>query len=94
MNNSQDCEAGKGAQVLEGFARCEAAPTLVTLDENGVGDEEEERDPVREASGKRRAVESNLEGIYEEVVQQSVERRRDEKNVGPRAVNRWSLSAD
>lgn len=74
MNDAQDGETREGREVGEGFPRSEATPAFVTADEDSVGDEEEEGEPVREACGERRAVEAQFEGVDEEVVEGSVER--------------------
>lgn len=74
MDDAQDGEAGKGREVGEGFARGEAAPAFVAADEDSVGEEEEEGEPVGEACGERGAVETEVEGVDEEVVEGGIER--------------------
>lgn len=62
----------------EGFPWSQAAPAFVTADEDGVGDEEKEGEPVGEACGERCTIKTKFEGVNEEKIQGGVERRGDE----------------
>lgn len=73
--------------MLQRAPRREAAPALGAADQDGVRDEEEEREPVREARGQRGAVEAEAEGVDEEVVEEGVEGRGDEEDVGAGPVD-------
>lgn len=77
--------------MLQGFARGEAAPALAPADKSGVGDEEQEGEPVGESRGEGRAVEAEAEGVDEEVVEEGVEGRGYEEDICARAVDFWRL---
>lgn len=87
VHHPQDGEARERAQVAQGLARGQAAPALGPADEDGVGDEEEEGDPVGDAGRQGRAVDADVELVDEEPVEEGVEGGGDEEDVGARAVD-------
>lgn len=89
VHDAHEGEAAEGREVLQRAARGEAAPALAAADEDGVGDEQEEGEPIGEARGERGAVEADAEGVDEEVVQEGVQGRGDEEDVGARPVDLW-----
>jgi hypothetical protein len=89
VDDAQDGEPCKGPRVREGAARREAAPAFVAADECCVGDQEQEGEPVGDARCDGGGVETQVEGVDEEVVEGCIEGGGDEENVRSGAVDFW-----
>lgn len=87
VNHAHQGQASEGTEVVERTPWGQSAPALPAANKNSVCDKQEEGQPVGQASSERSAVEANVKGVDEEIVEEGVERRGEEEDIGAGAVD-------